>query len=144
MKKALVIIAALILVIVVGVFTNVPQKEKDPSVTVTNFEECVAAGNPVMESYPRQCANDGVTYVEKISSPGEGDVPSGGTEIVLCDPSERPAVCAQIYEPVCGLVQVECITTPCNPVPQTFPNGCSACSNERVVSYTPGACETEQ
>jgi len=22
---------------------------------ITNFEECIAAGNPAMESYPRQC-----------------------------------------------------------------------------------------
>lgn len=33
---------------------------------VTSFEECVAAGNPVMESYPRQCRADGVLFVEQI------------------------------------------------------------------------------
>jgi hypothetical protein len=33
---------------------------------ITNFEECVNAGNPVMESYPRQCKADGNTFVEKI------------------------------------------------------------------------------
>ncbi len=35
---------------------------------VSNFEECVAAGNPVMESYPRQCASNGETYVENIGN----------------------------------------------------------------------------
>lgn len=30
---------------------------------ITNFEECVAAGNPVMESYPEQCAANGKTFV---------------------------------------------------------------------------------
>lgn len=34
--------------------------------TITNFEECVAAGNPVMESYPRQCSADGQTFVEQL------------------------------------------------------------------------------
>jgi hypothetical protein len=35
--------------------------------TVASFEECVAAGNPVMESYPRQCrAADGTLFVEEI------------------------------------------------------------------------------
>ncbi|HLC96580.1 MAG TPA: eight-cysteine-cluster domain-containing protein [Candidatus Nanoarchaeia archaeon] len=34
---------------------------------ITNFEECVAAGNPVMESYPRQCSANGQTFVEDIS-----------------------------------------------------------------------------
>ncbi len=33
---------------------------------VTDFDSCVAAGNPVMESYPRQCAAGGQTYVEVI------------------------------------------------------------------------------
>lgn len=33
---------------------------------ITNFEECVKAGNPVMESYPRQCAADGKTFTEVI------------------------------------------------------------------------------
>lgn len=33
---------------------------------VTNFEECVAAGNPVMESYPRQCRSNGMLFVESI------------------------------------------------------------------------------
>ena len=30
---------------------------------VTSFEECVAAGYPVMESYPEQCNADGKTFV---------------------------------------------------------------------------------
>lgn len=37
--------------------------------TLESFEECVAAGNPVMESYPRQCrTDDGKSFVEKINS----------------------------------------------------------------------------
>ena len=34
---------------------------------ITNFEECIAAGNPAMESYPRQCRTaDGQHFVEQI------------------------------------------------------------------------------
>lgn len=33
---------------------------------VSNFEECVAVGNPVMESYPRQCNHQGKNFVEEI------------------------------------------------------------------------------
>lgn len=37
--------------------------------TVDSFEKCVAAGNPVMESYPRQCkTSDGKNFVEKVDS----------------------------------------------------------------------------
>ena len=51
-----------------------PQSNDDrilrilPMNTVINsFEGCVAAGNPVMESYPRQCnTKDGLHFVEKI------------------------------------------------------------------------------
>ena len=32
-----------------------------------DFAECVAAGNPVMESYPRQCRAGGQTFTEKIN-----------------------------------------------------------------------------
>jgi hypothetical protein len=36
---------------------------------IDTFEECVAAGNPVMESYPRQCKTpDGKHFVEEIDS----------------------------------------------------------------------------
>ena len=40
-----------------------------PSV-VTTFEECAAAGNPVMESYPRQCRHGEELFVEEIFAPG--------------------------------------------------------------------------
>ncbi len=37
---------------------------------VLTFDECVAAGNPVLESYPRQCrTTDGQLTVEDISVP---------------------------------------------------------------------------
>lgn len=34
----------------------------------TTFAECVAAGNPVMESYPRQCRANGTNYTEYIGN----------------------------------------------------------------------------
>ncbi len=36
-------------------------------VEVTNFEECVARGNPVMESHPRQCEHGGEVFIEEIN-----------------------------------------------------------------------------
>lgn len=58
------IIGIFIIILAGASFLFINQKQE---IVVTNFEECVAAGNPVMESYPRQCAHDGVTYVEKIN-----------------------------------------------------------------------------
>lgn len=35
---------------------------------VTNFFECVDGGNPIMESYPRQCRHENTTFVEYIGN----------------------------------------------------------------------------
>ncbi|MGH1522250.1 MAG: Kazal-type serine protease inhibitor domain-containing protein, partial [Nitrosopumilus sp.] len=40
-----------------------------PSSPIVNFEQCIAAGNPAMESHPRQCKTaDGDHFVEKITT----------------------------------------------------------------------------
>ena len=39
------------------------------SAPIRSFEECAAAGYPVMESYPRQCRAEGNTYVEWAAPP---------------------------------------------------------------------------
>ncbi len=39
-----------------------------PTGTASNFEECVAQGNPVMESWPRQCRAGDKTFVENIGN----------------------------------------------------------------------------
>lgn len=44
------------------------EKER---VVITNFEECVAAGNPVMDSYPQQCRSNGEFFVEEIEDEAE-------------------------------------------------------------------------
>ncbi len=54
-----------IAIVALGVWWQFGGKE---SPKVTSFEECAAAGNPVMESYPRQCRHDGQTFVESIGS----------------------------------------------------------------------------
>lgn len=41
------------------------QTDNQTQKSITNFDECVAAGNPIMESYPEQCAADGKTFVNE-------------------------------------------------------------------------------
>lgn len=68
--------------------------------------------------------------------------PDEEASVSYCGPrSSEEVMCIEIYAPVCAQVQVECVTTPCDPVPQTFSNSCFACANDRVVSYTEGACK---
>ncbi|MEK7509876.1 MAG: hypothetical protein AAB605_04145 [Patescibacteria group bacterium] len=53
-----------------------PLSPVQPQAVITNFDECATAGNPIMESYPRQCRTaDGRLFVEDvppIEQPGEG------------------------------------------------------------------------
>jgi len=108
----------------------IPPNGNDTAAAITNFEECAAAGNPIMESYPRQCRANGQTFVEQI-------VP----QVTPCSEESRSAdVCIQIYDPVCATVEIQCIKAPCNAVKQTFSNSCEACRNPLVKSYTPGEC----
>lgn len=66
-------------------------------------------------------------------------------DFVHC-PENRPDVCTQIYQPVCGLVDtgIRCITTPCPSVEKkTFGNACTACSDKKVSGYVEGECEKD-
>ena len=145
MKK--IIIGVVVLLVLVGGYCFITRDngEVDGVVVITNFLECTEAGHPVMESYPRQCSDGEQTFVEEVEiveeEPVVVDIPeAAGDTSVRCLDEERDMMCTQQYEPVCGLVRVECVTTPCDPVPETFPNGCTACSNERVSSYEEGEC----
>jgi len=61
MKNNLIFGIIIILLVLVGIFIFQPKPE------ITNFEECAAAGNPVGESYPRQCwTSDGKHFIEEI------------------------------------------------------------------------------
>ncbi|MCR4333711.1 MAG: hypothetical protein NUV60_01660 [Patescibacteria group bacterium] len=69
---------------------------------------------------------------------GEADASKGG----YCTPEQRNAdVCTADYTPVCATVQIQCITTPCDPIQETFSNSCNACKNPLVNSYLVGACK---
>ncbi len=98
-----------------------------PSQSVNSFADCVAAGNPVMESYPRQCRSaDGRLFVEEI------DVP-------IPNPDDE-TFCTTQYDPVCGEVQVQCIKAPCPPIKETFSNTCFA-AKAGAFNVVPGECE---
>ena len=55
----------IILLIVLGYFFFFVKKAEN----ITNFDECISAGYPVMESYPEQCrTRDGKTFTREIGT----------------------------------------------------------------------------
>ena len=138
-------------------------------VEVTNFKECLEAGNSAMESYPRQCMHEGVTYIEEIEplkntievnnslvtnpeNESIEDLEENQTvieelvnnEIELekhyCpEKREKNGLCAQEYDPVCGWFN-ENIQCVKYPCAKTYSNSCHACLDLNVEYWTKGEC----
>lgn len=69
-KLILGLISFSILVVGVTAFLTLRSKNEDKQVrTFTSFDECVEAGNPVLESYPPQCrTEDGQSFTQDIGN----------------------------------------------------------------------------
>ena len=64
-----------------------PEPKSEPKKKVTNFKECIEAGNPAMESYPRQCRANGKSFTENI-----GNLLTMKDQVVLDYPRPNQAV----------------------------------------------------
>ncbi|MCR4330682.1 MAG: hypothetical protein NUV49_02265 [Patescibacteria group bacterium] len=122
------------------------EYKRDKGQPITSAEQTVS-----MEGYDTLLRNlslrlgvvieseESVQEIIKRIVPDEGTPPVN--QVFTCTLEQRNAeVCAQIYQPVCATVNIQCITTPCDPIQETFSNACSACSNPLVSSYTVGEC----
>jgi hypothetical protein len=102
--------------------------------SILSFEDCVAAGNAVMESYPRQCQANGQNFIEEIEEPAK-EAPV----YILCSEDEQQnQACTKEYLPVCGFADngVRCITAPCSSTnAHTFGNSCEACAAQSYGYY---------
>lgn len=64
------------------------------------------------------------------------------TSFVFAQPAWDDIVCTMQYDPVCALVQIQCITTPCDPIPETFGNACEMSRRWDMATYLyHGECE---
>ena len=67
-------IFVLTIFIIVGVvaaivFFVIPKQDEAPDVSINSFEECISAGYPALEIYPRQCRTpDGKSFTEYIGN----------------------------------------------------------------------------
>jgi hypothetical protein len=67
---------------------------------------------------------------------------TASTDFVTCV-EPRPEACTREYLPVCAEhdTGIRCVTTPCDSTEWvTRANGCTACSDPKVLRYRPGAC----
>ena len=69
MKKVAVIFLILI-VGVVGYYLGTKQVKTKKMITpdLNSFEDCLSAGYPVLESYPRQCKSGNKTFIENVGN----------------------------------------------------------------------------
>lgn len=105
-KNFLTVILPAILVVFVIFFLVMPKvkenREKNIQPNVTNFEECVMANNPVMESYPRQCRHGEQVFIEDTGQVVGADKDEhgciGSAGYSWCEPKEK---CLRIWEEKC-------------------------------------------
>ncbi len=67
MKKSTSLAIVFVLVILSLGFLTLSQKNT-PDIQINSFAECIEAGNPAMESYPRQCRHGEETFTENIGN----------------------------------------------------------------------------
>lgn len=74
---ALVLLMVVVVLVGVGWYWWSGRGEQNDNVRarITSFEECVAAGNPIMETYPEQCRADGQTFVNESQQGTEHTLP---------------------------------------------------------------------
>lgn len=74
--------------------------------------------------------------------PPASDPPAASPARAVCA-EPRPEMCTARYDPVCATrdTGVRCVTTPCPSTElKTMGNACSACSDDKVISYVKGEC----
>lgn len=137
--------AVALLLLGVGCIFASPAPKPPNVLTVSNFVECAAAGNPIMESYPRQCRTpDGRTFVEVIAAEPvrctqEAKLCPDGSAVGRTGPNCAFAPCpspprdespSEICIDVCGngvCEEIVCLANgcPCAESPQTCPADCA-------------------
>ncbi len=89
----LAIIAALLLAL-----SNIAKQQR--ILSITSFAECKAAGYPIMESYPEQCATpDGRTFVNDTEQIVASGCQVGGCSAQLCGEVGEDLVSDCMYRP---------------------------------------------
>jgi hypothetical protein len=66
--KGIVIVAIILAAVAAGAYWQLTHNKSAPQAGITNFEECVAAGNAIIKTLPARCEADGKTFTEAIAT----------------------------------------------------------------------------
>ncbi|MDQ3065404.1 MAG: hypothetical protein M3Q36_04000 [bacterium] len=62
-REIVMIVIAVVALVISGWYAwRLAERKQTESRSINSYQECVAAGNPVMESYPEQCSANGQTF----------------------------------------------------------------------------------
>jgi hypothetical protein len=90
----LLFITTLALGLMIGYFFGYDNGAKEVFAEITSFEECAAAGFPIMESYPEQCRTpDGKHFVREVPEEPETPDTSDDDSPVISPPILEPVAC---------------------------------------------------
>jgi len=135
---------------VVKVDINKTVETKSDTVICKGYKEgvvCTAVYDPVCEKSVLQDHIDYKTASNPCTACTGKNVVSytkGACPTFVKCKAKRPEVCTKEYTPVCAKVDtgIRCIKEPCPATEfKTFANGCTACSNPKVIGYMNGSCK---
>lgn len=82
----------IVLLTIVSMFLLIDNRPNERTVDIQSFEDCAAAGYPVMESYPPQCRTpEGTLYVQDV-----GMVQQYADEIIVDNPRPHQTVASPL------------------------------------------------
>lgn len=132
MKKKILLGLVIIVLLGLGVFFLNYDFNKITE-EVTNFQECVEAGYPVMESYPRQCQDsEGNHFVEEIEFES-GEEFYGSSSMYPCE-SDEDCVSFGCNGEICQSIEEEDVASIClypeEPLPEDLGYRCGCFDNK--------------
>lgn len=109
------------------------SSSSEPTLCTTQYDPVCGYIGRSVQTYSNACVlkNAGASYLHM------GECTSSDESLATLQE------CPMTYEPVCVSVQVECVTTPCDPVPETYVNRCAADANDRTTWLFDGECQSE-
>lgn len=115
-SKWLVFVFAAALLLTVALVYG-PSETKEDYSDVQSFEDCVAAGLPVMESYPRQCkVPNGPSFTEVLSEEEQRK---------LVPPDRQSSELESCGDGICQSIVCQAIGCPIPETPQNCPMDCA-------------------